>query len=157
MLDGDPEDPRPVLAVLAEVIRMSQGMITSITRSEARLLAKIHRSAPHWSPERTWRLTRLYLMREARKQPTADLDALLAFSCSGESMAVYRHLVECGSFGDQPGTADIIRLFGDVMMDDEEQPAVSNPVSNDARSVIGRPRPTRMSISAPQDRPDDVE
>jgi hypothetical protein len=78
--EADPTEVRLLLDTLAAVIERSQGRITGLTKAEAGLVVRIHQAAPELELINVWLLARVYRGREARDEPTADLDAMLAFA-----------------------------------------------------------------------------
>jgi hypothetical protein len=216
-LDDETGDPAPVLAVLAMLITDSEGRITSITRDEAALIARVHKVAPHWRPSVIWRFTRLYLMRRSMDRPTDYLDAYLAFASSGRPREEYQTALDnnwvygppmvipeifplstssdlwqdpemLGRYDDssislltEDRTAseklrgEIAELTDEIAVLTERiearrrdsstsakpapapATAVSNPVSNDARSATSRGRPKRPQASDAQEGTDGNE
>lgn len=70
-----------ILPVLAEVIANTMGERRHLTEAEAGWICRVRRAAPDLSPLfAAYQLARVYLSRNARDVPTADLDAFLAFA-----------------------------------------------------------------------------
>lgn len=76
---GDP-DPRLVIPALEGVIAHTNAKVQSITKLEARWIARILAVAPDLGGWAAYSLAHRYIAREKAEQPTNDLDAFLALA-----------------------------------------------------------------------------
>jgi len=67
-------------AVVAAVIKQTEGRVTHLTRGQAALVSRIRAAAPTIGLWPAYKVALAYQRREARKEPTEDLDLLLAFA-----------------------------------------------------------------------------
>jgi len=92
----EPEDRRVVLGALAELVQRSEGRRTTLTNAEATWVARLYAVAPELPPWDLLRLAHEYLGRG--KEPTDDLDVLLAFRPwrGQEAAERYAKIIEAG-------------------------------------------------------------
>lgn len=80
-------DPAAAFPVLSEVVRRTEGRVSHLSRLEARWVSTLLAARANLPPWETYRLARLYIWRRQRGEPTADLDAFLAFAPWQETQA----------------------------------------------------------------------
>jgi hypothetical protein len=172
--DRDIDDPSLVLDTLGAVIMATDGRISSFTCREARLIESIARVCPDVVPADRWRLALDYIAREDDNE-TSDLDAFLALAPwrSYEAEDVYNELVEKGWISPprgvtieltaahpqqpRPREADVEGELNRGAESGQYLDTVSDPVSDDARSVTVRHRTKSPRRSAAQDVTDGSE
>jgi len=174
--DAHPEDASAVLDALGDLVITTAGRVQAVSEREAGLIAKIARIRPELAVRDQWRIARQYIDRKATGKPTDSLDLLLALAPwrSDENRSRYLELVDNGQIpavtdllGPWMGGTKSMELLRRIMYPatelerrlskamlrrpGDEPSAVSNPVSDDARSATGRRRSKRSKASAPQD------
>jgi hypothetical protein len=92
--DAEADEGLLVLPVVAAAAIKTAGERRGVTRAEARCIQTIRRVAPDLDLWAVYRLARLYLLREARREATDDLDLYLAFApwSSPEAAKLYKDL-----------------------------------------------------------------
>jgi len=86
--DYDDDTARLVMPVLAALAGHTGGLVSSVSRDEARWIARVREAAPDMPPFFAWQAAVCYQQRAAEKADTEDLDLLLGFAPwkSGEAM-----------------------------------------------------------------------
>lgn len=79
LADADPEYANLVLDALAMVMQDSQGQTQSVTVDHANWIIRVRRACPSMIGWAAWWIARTYMVREARGEDAADLDAQLGF------------------------------------------------------------------------------
>jgi len=78
---ADPADLPLVVGVLPELVEQTGGRRLAFTTSEAAWVARVRRAAPDLAAKwALWLAAYKYLTRDQKKEPTTDLDLLLAFA-----------------------------------------------------------------------------
>jgi hypothetical protein len=80
LVDSNAEDAELVLPVLAAVAENTEGRREVMTQLEAEWTVRLRRSVPDLPPLWVARLIWEYMLREERKQSTAELDQMLGFA-----------------------------------------------------------------------------
>ncbi|MGE0541497.1 MAG: helix-turn-helix domain-containing protein [Dehalococcoidia bacterium] len=75
-----PDEAAAVLPVLAAVVESTRGEVRTLTQREAGWIAKLRAVAADLPARETYRLARLFIAREDRSEPSADLDLFIAFA-----------------------------------------------------------------------------
>lgn len=132
-------DPGAALAVLGEVMALTEGRVSQLSKAEARWVSTLRMVWGDLPSYHLYGLARLYIWRRHRKETTADLDAFLAFAPWREPQAKrYMREVQEGRLPEPPlflwalvpGTAPragsftprpLLKLTGDEAAKFEEQ------------------------------------
>ena len=87
-----------ILDTLRQLIETTNGRINSITTAEAGFITQIYSVAPNLDALMRWFIARWYVANKSREEPTAGLDAYLAYQpwLNAQREASYRRAVDRG-------------------------------------------------------------
>lgn len=77
--EPSPAEVAAVMPVMAAVAEHAEGRVTGLTKRQAALVCRVRAAAPTLAPWFVYRVALAYQRREARKEPTEDLDLMLAW------------------------------------------------------------------------------
>jgi len=75
--EAEGDEARLVLPVMVQIALRSKQRRLHVTNGEADWIIRVRRAVPELDPWRVYQLARMYMVMQARKQPTDTLDLLL--------------------------------------------------------------------------------
>ena len=144
-LDTEPETAALILGTIAVVIEATGGRVRSLTNTEAAWIATIRAAYPDIDAWDSYRLTRLFITRDALEQPTDDLDTYLAFKPwrGDDHQRRYDHAVKKGWIEKAP----LVMTNGDLIDLEEVRPEEVKIMTEEIRAAM---EPTIARIVANQ-------